>query len=64
MIEAVEKLVSKLLRHLRLKIADIEAKISSLKAMRQSLRKLMQTCDGCAPVSECPILESLDKEDS
>jgi MerR family copper efflux transcriptional regulator len=46
------------------KIADIEAKISCLEAMRQSLRKLAQTCDGCAPVSECPILESLDKEDS
>ena len=46
------------------KIADIESKIRTLEAMKQSLRKLTQTCNGCAPVSECPILESLDKEDS
>ena len=46
------------------KIADVEAKIRTLEAMRQSLRKLTQTCDGCAPVSECPILEILDREDS
>jgi MerR family mercuric resistance operon transcriptional regulator len=46
------------------KIADIESKIRTLEAMKQSLRKLTQTCNGCAPVSECPILESLDREDS
>ena len=44
------------------KIADIEAKIRTLEAMRQSLRKLTERCDGCAPLTECPILESLDRE--
>ena len=44
------------------KIADIEAKIRTLEAMRQSLRKLTEKCDGCAPLTECPILESLDRE--
>lgn len=44
------------------KIADIEAKIRTLKSMKRSLRKLVQSCDGCVPISECPILESLDKE--
>jgi MerR family mercuric resistance operon transcriptional regulator len=45
------------------KIADIEAKIRTLESMKKSLRKLAQTCDGRAPVSECPILESLDRLD-
>jgi hypothetical protein len=44
------------------KIADIEGKIKSLDAMRKSLLKLVQSCSGCAPLSECPILESLDRE--
>jgi hypothetical protein len=45
------------------KIADIEAKIRTLESMKKILRKLTRVCDGCAPVSECPILESLDRED-
>lgn len=46
------------------KIADIEGKIKSLESMSKSLRKLTKSCAGCAPLSECPILESLDREDS
>ncbi len=42
------------------KIADIEAKIKSLDSMKKTLRKLTTVCDGCAPLAECPILESLD----
>ena len=45
------------------KIADIEEKIKSLDSMRKSLLKLARSCSGCAPLSECPILESLDGED-
>ncbi len=45
------------------KVADIEAKIRSLESMRRTLRKLTKVCDGCAPPTECPILESLDRED-
>ena len=44
------------------KIADIEAKIRSLKSMKKTLRKLTKVCAGCVPVAECPILESLDRE--
>lgn len=44
------------------KIADIEQKIKTLTAMKQSLAKLTTQCSGCGPVSECPILESLDHE--
>ena len=45
------------------KIADIETKIKSLESMKKTLRKLTRVCDGCVPVAECPILESLDSED-
>ncbi len=44
------------------KIADIEQKIKTLTAMKQSLVLLTTQCSGCGPVSECPILESLDHE--
>jgi len=44
------------------KIADIEQKIKTLTAMKQSLVQLTTQCSGCGPVSECPILESLDHE--
>lgn len=45
------------------KIADVEAKIRTLESMKKTLRKLTKVCDGCAPLAECPILESLDSED-
>ncbi len=45
------------------KIADIEGKIKSLDSMRKTLVKLARSCGGCAPLSKCPILESLDRED-
>ena len=44
------------------KIADVEGKIRSLESMKKTLRKLTNVCDGCVPVAECPILESLDQE--
>src|SRR5438128_889028 len=46
------------------KLADIENKIKSLESMRKSLRKLTSSCAGCGPISKCPILESLDREDT
>lgn len=44
------------------KIADIQEKIGSLESMERTLRKLTKGCDGCAPLGNCPILESLDRE--
>lgn len=46
------------------KIADIDAKIRTLDSMKRTLRNLTNSCEGCGPIAECPILESLDKEDS
>lgn len=47
----------------QVKIADIERKIKTLGAMKKTLRRLVQSCSSCAPISECPILESLDGDD-
>lgn len=46
------------------KIADIRNKIQSLESIEKSLRRLAKACGGCGPVAECPILESLDGEDT
>jgi len=50
-------------RRAEIKIADIETKIRTLDSMKKALRKLMTACPGCGPVSECPILESLDGDE-
>lgn len=44
------------------KIVDVEAKIETLESMKKTLRKLANSCDGCSPLAECPILDSLDRE--
>lgn len=45
----------------RTKIADIDAKITALKRIRNALARLAVQCQGGGPVSECPILEALRK---
>lgn len=44
------------------KISDIEQKIQTLQAMKKTLRQLTERCEGCGPLADCPILESLDEE--
>lgn len=46
------------------RIAGIEAKIRSLESMKKILRNLTRACAGCVPIAECPILESLDREEA
>ena len=55
---------AEVLRRTEVKISEIEAKIKSLESMRKCLRKLTQSCNENVPLSECPILESLDGEDA
>ena len=43
------------------KIADIEQRIGQLDRMKSALLKLATACSGRGPVSECPILEALDR---
>lgn len=44
------------------KIADIDQKIQRLRSVKEALERLTGACSGGGPVSECPILESLDPE--
>jgi MerR family mercuric resistance operon transcriptional regulator len=44
------------------KISDIEDKIQTLAAMKRVLAQLTTQCSGCGPITDCPILESLDHE--
>lgn len=44
------------------KIVDIEDKIRTLHGMKRALAKLVGSCRGRGPTSECPILEVLDSE--
>jgi MerR family copper efflux transcriptional regulator len=46
------------------KIADIDSKIRTLESMKKSLQRLTNACDGCAPMADCPILDSLDREEA
>jgi len=46
------------------KMRDIEGKIQTLNSMRKALQKMTRSCPGCVPVSECPILEGLDGDNS
>lgn len=45
------------------KIADVEEKIRNLQAIKKALDRLTKVCTGRGPVSECPILESLDPKE-
>lgn len=45
------------------KIKDIEDKIAALQAMKKALAKLVAECSGHGPITDCPILESLDAEE-
>ncbi len=41
------------------KLDGVECKIKMLQRMRKSLKKLINVCPGQAPISDCPILESI-----
>ncbi len=43
------------------KIEDIEEKIKTLQKMKYALVDVSRACSGRGPVSECPILEALEK---
>jgi Hg(II)-responsive transcriptional regulator len=45
------------------KLAELEAKIASLNAMRDSLRQLVATCDRTPNKRECPLLEAIEAGD-
>jgi MerR family mercuric resistance operon transcriptional regulator len=44
------------------KTREVEEKTRHLKAIKRTLLRMKDSCDGHCAVSECPILESLDAE--
>ena len=46
------------------KIVDIEKKISDLERMKRQLKRLVTSCSGRGPTSECPILEAIESEET
>lgn len=46
------------------KVAAIEQRIASLERMRTALRRLAARCQGGGPVTECPILEELARQEA
>jgi MerR family copper efflux transcriptional regulator len=45
------------------KMKDIDAKIGALTAMKYALSTLVAECSGEGPLSDCPILESLETQE-
>lgn len=41
------------------KLADVEAKLCDLAAIRDALQALAEACPGAGPTSACPILDAL-----
>jgi MerR family mercuric resistance operon transcriptional regulator len=48
-------------RKAEVKIADINSRIATLQRMKKALMRLTSECRGKGPVSECPILEALER---
>ena len=44
------------------KMRDIDEKLRTLAAMRKALDWLVRECSGRGPVTECPILETLEED--
>ena len=45
------------------KIVDVEEKMNDLVRIKAALEKLARACRGKGPTSECPILDTIEKED-
>jgi MerR family copper efflux transcriptional regulator len=50
------------IRQIDTKTQEVEEKIAHLRAIRRTLLRLKNSCEGDCRVSECHILESLDTE--
>ncbi len=44
-----------------IRMEDIDRKIEDLRRMKRALSKLMAACEGRGSVSECPILDAMER---
>lgn len=44
------------------KLADVEAKLTELKRIRDGLKTLVASCPGHGALEQCPILNALDED--
>jgi MerR family mercuric resistance operon transcriptional regulator len=49
--------------HVQAKTADIEQKIRMLRRIKKTLLDLVDACDGCGPMGDCPILGALEADE-
>jgi Hg(II)-responsive transcriptional regulator len=59
-----DQLCMDVVHQIEVKAREVEYKIARLEAIRRALLHMSDSCQGACHVSECPILENLDKEDS
>ncbi|HDO25436.1 MAG TPA: MerR family transcriptional regulator [Nitrospirae bacterium] len=52
---------SEVRKRAEVKISDIDERIKNLQQIKKSLLKLSEACQRSCPISECPILEALEK---
>jgi Hg(II)-responsive transcriptional regulator len=57
-----DQLCTDVVRQIDAKAQEVEEKIRHLEAIKQTLTRMKESCDGHCAVSDCPILESLDAE--
>ena len=49
--------------HAEAKLEDLEERIRSMQRMRRALKKLVESCPGKGPLSDCSILRALAPEE-
>jgi MerR family transcriptional regulator, copper efflux regulator len=55
---------AKVCRQAREKLLEVDQKIHHLQAMKRGLQRLTRACSGNRRMSECGILENLDREEA
>lgn len=57
-----DELCADVVRQIDTKTQEVERRIAHLRAIRRALIRLKDSCEGSCLISDCPILESLDKD--
>jgi len=57
-----DQLCGDVVRQIEAKTREVEQKIQHLQAIKRTLVRMKDSCDGHCTVTDCPILESLDTE--